>query len=49
MAAQLTATKGPAARGDEACRMWAICSLPTPVSPRRSTGRSPCSSGRICA
>ena len=34
---------------DEACSAWATSSLPTPVSPRRSTGPSPARSARICS
>ena len=37
-AAQLTATKGPAARGLAACRARAAISLPVPVSPPIRTG-----------
>ena len=37
MAAQFTATKGPAARGLQACSVRAATSLPVPLSPIRST------------
>jgi hypothetical protein len=47
MAAQLTGTKGPLRRVEEAWMMRATCSLPTPVSPVMRTGRSPCRSGSI--
>ncbi|MNC21325.1 hypothetical protein D3C75_693000 [compost metagenome] len=40
MAAQLTATKGLSARGLDWCKARATTSLPVPVSPSNSTGRS---------
>ena len=40
MEPQLTFMKGPLARGEERCTCPATTSLPTPVSPKRSTGES---------
>ena len=40
MAPQLTRVKGPSARRERTCTARAMTSLPEPVSPRMSTGRS---------
>jgi len=46
IAATLTATKGPRARGERLWMPWASSSLPVPVSPRSSTVASSCAARR---